>query len=355
MSFDPLKYIESNPVVDTFVRAISNNTEIDRKEVWEAHARTNRVNVRRDGWSCVDFFEKGKGKAAIIIGASPALAKQLDQLRKLQKDKDIVLIGISAGIRYLLQQGIRPEYTFISDSSDKMLQWFEGIEDTSGMYLCADITANPKAVDLWREKGGMVKYHAVFSAIKSLDRKIEKWYRPLNGSGYFLPSLSSQYNSAVTFAFQVLNSEILIFVGNELSFPSADGKKDRYYVDRTDEKDFWIRKPHIDIYGNVVYTTFMFYQMKVVLEDYLGRISGAGHFFNATEAGIFGVTKNGPVPWIRQFTLKMAVKQARHILFFGTPLTDELIQQPTLTEIGQYTNPIKGDNYVRLQRALSSV
>jgi hypothetical protein len=337
MTFDPLKYIESKPMVERFVRAISENTEADRKEVWTANLRANRENVKRDGWSCTDFFEKGAGKAAIIIGASPALTRQIDQLKELQKDSDFILIGISAGIRYLLQNGIRPDYTFISDSSDKMLQWFEGIEDVSGMWLCADITANLKAVDLWREKGGKVKYHAVYSAIKSLDHKIAKWYRPLNGTGDFLPSLSSQYNSAVTFAFQVLNSEVLIFVGNELSFPSADGKKDRYYVDRADEKDHWIRKPHIDIYGKAVYTTFMFYQMKLVLEDYLGRISGAGYFFNATEAGIFGVTKDGPVPWIRQFTLRMAVKQARHILTYGRPLTSDILARPILTELAQYT------------------
>lgn len=350
MAYNPLNYIGASEAVTSFVKAVSNNTEADRKEVWTNNARENRANVKRCGWSGKDYFEKGKGKAAIIIGASPALSKQLDQLRELQKDKDFVLVGISAGIRYLIQNGIRPDYTFISDSGEKMIQWFDGIEDTTGMILCADITANIKAVKMWEEKGGTVKYHAVFSAIKSLDRKIEKWYRPLNGVGEFLPSLSSQYNTAVSWAFQVLNSEVLIFVGNELSFPSADGVKDKYYVDRADEKDFWIRKPTTDIYGNVVYTTFMFYQMKVVLEDYLGKVSGAGHFFNATEAGIFGVNRGEPVPWIRQFTLKNAVKQAKHILFFGEPLQENvLIHKPSQTEFGQYSNnPIGGFNHVRL-------
>ena len=329
MAFDPLNYIGSNETVHNFVHAISRNTEDDRLEIWDKHARFNRENVKRCGWSCTEEFEKGQGKAAVIIGASPALSKQLDQLRELQHDRDFVLIGISAGIRYLLQNGIKPEYTFIADSSDKMLKWFEGIDDTTGMTLCADITANPAAVKMLEDKGGTVKYHAVYSAIKSLDKKIAKWYRPLNGTGDFLPSLSSQYNSAVAFAFQVLCSQVLVFVGNELSFPSGDGNKDRYYVDRTDEKDHWIRRPHIDIYGNTVYTTFMFYQMKLVLEDYLGMISGAGFFLNATEAGIFGVTKDGPVPWIRQFTLPMALAQARHILRTGHPIANRrLIYEP---------------------------
>lgn len=351
MGFSRTNYIESNETITKFVRKISENTESDRKKVWTENARYNIDMVKKYGWSCDTFFQKGKGKASIIIGASPALSRQLDKLRELQSDSDVVLVGISAGIRYLLENGIKPDYTFISDSSDKMTQWFDGIESTEGMTLCADIVANPKAVQMWLDKGGDVKYHAVYSAIEKLDKKIEKWFNPVNSAGYFLPSLSSQYNTAVAWAFQVLNSEVLIFVGNELSFPSDDCEKDKYYPDRADEKDKWIRKKHPDIYGNVAWTTFIMYQMKLVLEDFLGKISGAGWFFNATEAGIFGVTPKGPVPWIYQFKLDMALKQAKSIIYRGHPITSSIIQ-PTGQQIYQYTgitSPQSGGfNYVRL-------
>lgn len=358
MGFSRTDYIDSQKTVQKFVKKVSENTETDRKKIWTQHARYNIVNVKKHGWSCTEFFGKGRGKTAIIIGASPAISTQLDKLRELQHDSDIVLVGISAGIRYLLQNGIRPDYTFISDSSDKMTQWFDGIEDTTGLTLCADITANPKAVQMWLDKGGNVKYHAVYSAIEKLDSKIEKWYDPVNGEGYFLPSLSSQYNTAVAWAFQVLASEVLIFVGNELSFPSDNTEKDKYYPDRSDEKDTWIRRPHIDIHGQKVYTTFILYQMKLVLEDYLGKVSGAGWFFNATEAGIFGVTKDGPVPWIRQFKLDMALKQARSIIYRGHPITSS-IQLPTAQQVYQYTGSSRpfllGGNNEQFQRTLSSV
>lgn len=357
MAFDPLNYIDEQPTIQKFVRKVSENTEADRKKVWTEHARYNIEKVKKHGWSCEAFFGKGRGKAAIIMGASPAISTQLDRLRELQHDSDIILIGISAGIRYLLQNGIKPAYTFISDSSDKMMQWFEGIDDTTGMMLCADITANPKAVQMWLDRGGDVKYHTVYSAIEKLDKKIERWFNPINGAGYFLPSLSSQYNTAVAWAFQVLASEILIFVGLELSFPSDNTEKDKYYVDRADEKDTWIRKPHPDIHGKKVWTTFMMYQMKLVLEDYLGKVSGAGWFFNATEAGIFGVTtKQGPLPWIRQFKLDMAIKQAKSLIYRGHPITTSIIQ-PTERQIYQYTgstNPfILGGNNVRFFESLS--
>lgn len=359
MGFSRLNYIDEQPDVQKFVRKISENTETDRKAIWTEHARYNIENVKKHGWSCEAFFGKGEGKAAIIMGASPAISKQLDKLRELQNDSSYVLVGISAGIRYLLQNGIKPQYTFISDSSDKMMQWFEGIESTEGMTLCADIEANPKAVKMWTDMGGNVKYHTVYSAIPKLDKKIEKWYNPVNGAGYFLPSLSSQYNTAVAWAFQVLTSEVLIFVGNELSFPSPDTEKDKYYPDRSDEKDKWIRRPHIDIHGKKVYTTFMLYQMKLVLEDYLGKISGAGWFFNATEEGIFGVTKNGHVPWIYQFKLEMALRQAMSVILRGHPITNS-ITPPTAQEIYRYSSKTEapiflGGNNVRLQFPMSSV
>lgn len=356
--FSRTDYIESNPTINKFVRKISENTEADRKKIWTEHARYNIEKVKQYGWSADAFFEKGKGKTTIIIGASPALSLQLDKLRELQNDSDVILVGISAGIRYLLQNGIKPDYTFISDSSDKMMQWFEGIDSTEGMILCADIVANPKAVQMWLDKGGTVKYHAVYSAIEKLDRKVDKWFNPINGAGYFLPSLSSQYNTAVAWAFQVLASEVLIFVGNELSFPSEDTEKDKYYPDRADEKDKWIRRKHPDIHGKIAWTTFIMYQMKLVLEDYLGKISGAGWFFNATEAGIFGVTPRGPVPWIHHFTLDMAIRQAKSIIYRGVPITNSLIHTPTAHDLIRYSGvaPILGgNNNVRLQFPLSSV
>lgn len=343
MAFDRSNYVASDDQLNKFVMTVSDNTAKANLQAWTHNIRANRENVKRDGWACKDFFEKGKGKIAVVMGASPAIVGQLGRLRELQHDKDVVLVGISAGIRHLVSEGIRPPYVFISDCSDKMVDWFKGMDDTSGMTLIADVSANITAVDLWREKGGNVKYMAVLTANKALDRKTAKWYDPINGSGHFMSALSSQYNMAAAFSFQVLCSPVLIFVGNELSFPSDDPVKDKYYPDRTDEKDHWERRPVRDIYGKKVFTTFMFYQMKLALEDYLGKVCGAGWFFNATEAGIFGVTRGEPVPWIRQFTLKNAINQGKHILYYGRPLTFDhiLTRPPSLFEIQRYAGGLQ--------------
>ena len=97
-------------------------------------------------------------------------------------------------------------------------------------------------------------------------------------------------------------------------------KDEKYYVDREDLKDGWEKHPQIDINGNKVYTNYMLMSLKFVLEDLLGKLSGAGWFFNCTEAGIFGVSKkHGNLPWIHQLKLKTGIAQARQIMRTGEP------------------------------------
>ncbi len=64
----------------------------------------------------------------------------------------------------------------------------------------------------------------------------------------------------------------------------------------------------------------MLMSLKLGLEDFLGKLSGKGWFLNCTEAGIFGVTKKGNIPWIHQLTLTNGIAQARSIMETGQPL-----------------------------------
>jgi hypothetical protein len=155
----------------------------------------------------------------------------------------------------------------------------------------------------------------IHSALEGLERKMEKWYHPINGCGIRYHALMSQYNSMASIAYLILRCEILIFVGNELSFSD---KEVPYYVDKKDPKDKWERYPAPDIHGNVVYSNMMFMSLKLVLEDYLGKLPG--WFFNCTEAGILGVSaRHGNVPWIHQLTLTNGIAQARSIMRTGNP------------------------------------
>jgi hypothetical protein len=255
-----------------------------------------------------------KRKTAVLLGASPAIKKQIDKLRNLQYDPRYVFIGISSGLEFLLSNGIKPRYVMIADADPSISRFWQNLneEDTRGITLISSISASPEMFEKWK---GDIKFLAIETTIPKLDKKFKRWYNPINGLGCYFFALSSQYNTGAAFAFTVLNCPILIFVGNELSFETESTP---YYVDREDLKDKWLKKPHPNIYGEKVYTNYMFMSLKLALEDFLGKCSGNGWFFNATEAGIFGVSNRfGNLPWIYQLRLDMAIAQANSLMATG--------------------------------------
>jgi hypothetical protein len=318
-----IDYLKGNKDWSEFLHSVSHNTSVVYESLWLQNAFKNQKRIKKYGWACEKLQEAHGGKTAILLGASPAIVKQIEHLRSIQDDPDLVFIGISSGIKYLIENGIYPKYVMICDADPAVKRFWKGLDmkETKNMTLIASICVHPDLLDMWE---GDIKFIAIWTNIEKLDRKLYKMFSPLNGCGAFFPALSSQYNTGVAFAYLVLECLILIFVGNELSF---EDEKISYYVDKRDQKDGFARKPHLDIFGNAVFTTQMFMALKMTLEDFLGKLPG--YFFNATEAGIFGVSKRyGNLPWIYQIRLPMAVAQARHIMRTGKPLyeTSKLIQ-----------------------------
>jgi hypothetical protein len=332
-----------------FLDAISRNTGKLNYDRWIDNARVNRKRERH--WAADDLLDTGIGKTAVLIGAGPSIKKQVPKLRDLSRDPRFILIGVSSGLRFLLENGIRPHYCMVMEANPIIHKFFDGLEGTEGITLISGICVPPDILDTWK---GEVKFLAIYTSLKEIDRKINKWYRPVNGCGIMFPAVCSQYNTAAIVAYKVFGCRTLIFVGNELSFATNDDKS-RYYVDGRDVKDSWERKPHPDIYGNVVYTTHSFMALKMSLEDYLQRLYVESinlegivpRFFNATEAGIFGVSKrygnlsvSDPegnkynVLW--QLTLDMAVRQAINIMKCGRPITEESIIRPSLAQVYAY-------------------
>ena len=309
-----------------FAKAISDNTGNIYRELWIENARANRMLVRQWGWA-TELQDAHSGRTSVLLGASPAIKKQLDQLRELQKDSRFVFIGITSGLKYMLESGIVPKYCMIADADPKMARFWEGLDMdlTKDTTLIASLCVHPDLLKMWK---GKIKFLAIDSDDKEVNRKIDKWYRPVNGVGRPFFALSSQYNTGAALAYTVFRTHILIFVGNELSFKDESTP---YYVDRPDIKDSWDKAPHINIFGDKVYTNYNFMALKIALEDFLGKVPG--FFFNATEAGIFGVSKRyGNLSWIIQLKLDMAIRQARHIMDKGEPMYD-VIQRPTTQEI----------------------
>lgn len=322
-----MDYIGSNPDWAKFQNQVSDNTGAHYRKLWKANSKANRERVLHAGWAAEDLLDIGINKTAVLLGASPALRKQVNTLKELRADPNFIFIGVSSGLRFFLENDINPDYVMVADASPTVSKWFKDLEEKTGdMTLIANVCCQPSLLDMWQ---GPVKYLAIWTTIKGLDKQLNELYRPINGCGYFFPALMSQYNTGTALAYLVFGCKVLIFVGNEMGF--AD-EKVPYYVDRTDKKDKWVRKPHPDIYGNVYYTNYMFMSLKQGLEDFLGKLPG--WFFNCTEDGIFGVSKRyGNLPWIFQLTLDMGIKQARHIMQTGKPITVDSVLEDYLKEV----------------------
>lgn len=313
---NPLAYIDDNDDWSGFVNQVSKNTGNHYNRLWLENARVNKSLIRQCGWAGEALQGKHKGKTSVLLGASPAIKNQVEELRQLRKDPNFVFVGLSSGIDFLLGNDIYPHYMMIADADpDTKRFWIKtDFSKTKDITLIASICTHPYFLEKWQ---GDIKFLAIYTTIKRLDKKFHKWFHPINGCGNYFAGLFSQYNTGAAVAFSMLETEIIIFVGNELSFKT---EKETYYVDREDLKDKWQRKPQIDINGNKVYTNYMLMSLKFVLEDFLGKLSGVGWFFNCTEAGIFGVSsKHGNLSWIHQLPLKTGIAQARQLMRTGEP------------------------------------
>ena len=340
--------LDQNTDWDKFVNQISDNTGGKYERLWIDHARRNRKRVEMDGWAASDLLDAGLGKTAVLIGAAPSVRSKVSDLRFLQSDNNYLLYSVSSGLGFLLDNGIHPDYCMVMDADPTISRFFDRVDERAkDVTLIASVCTAPEIVERWP---GPVKWIAVYTSIKELNRSLRKWYAPVNGCGIMFPALCSQYNTAVAAAYRVSGCRILIFVGNDLSFP--DEKDAKYYADRSDLKDEWVRKPQPDIHGNKVYTTYNFMTLKLACEDYLQRMyveavameGRAPYFFNATESGIFGVSaRHGNLavttPYgekltvIWQVPLPMAIRQANNIMRYGEPITTNRIVRPSFQDI----------------------
>ena len=313
---NPLTYIDDNKEWVSFVNQVSTNTGNHYERLWVDNAKANKPLIEKYGRAGDALQGIGKNKTCVLLGASPAIKDQVETLRELRGDPNFIFMGLSSNIDFLLENGLSPHYMMVAEADPNVERFWTKTDFslTKDITLIANICTHPWFLEKWQ---GDIKFLAIYTTIEKIDRKFNKWFSPINGCGDFFAGLFSQYNTGAAVAFTILESEILIFVGNELSFKT---REETYYVDREDLKDKWERHPQIDINGKKVYTNYMLMSLKFVLEDFLGKLSGVGWFFNCTEAGIFGVTaKHGNLPWIHQLKLKTGIAQARQIMRTGKP------------------------------------
>ena len=301
-----LGYLDARPKLRKQMENLQENTVVHMESSWADHIKQNWDYIKTNK-SLSRLEGIGRDKTSIIVGASPALKKNVDALKDIEgehRDKFILFV-VNSAAEFVLSRGIVPDYILSVDCDEEV--WKRDVSKFNREDLT--ILCSPFC---WPEIPKNWKGELLFIPMGCSDDKIQEETRIALGANQIVPGCGNAFNEAVFIAWNIMQCKNYMFVGSELSWP-ADGK---YYVDEkhsNDEEDVNINKfLHPDIYGNAVITTAGHWVFKIWLEDLASKAPGV--FINATEGGILGISlEDGQLPFIKQFYLKPAISYVKGI------------------------------------------
>jgi hypothetical protein len=299
-------YLEARPALQAFLKKLQENTVVHKEEEWAGQIKENWPYLIKHG-SLAGLVGSGTDKTAIIVGASPALRKNIQDLKKIEgefRDKFLLFV-VNSAAKFVLDNGIKPDYIISVDCDEEL--WtrdFSQFNREDLTVICSPFM-HPSMVKNWKGK-----MH--FLPMGCSDEKVQEEVIRVLGATQTVPGCGNAFNEAVYISWMIFNCRNYIFVGSELSWP----KDEKYYVDgkhSNDEEDQGIPKlPYPDIYGKEVLTTAGHFVFKLWLEDLASKAPGV--FINATEAGILGMSaEDGRLPWVKQFYLGAAIEYIKQI------------------------------------------
>jgi len=213
-----------NILEDTWVENLITN-----KKYWKKHAPLN---------SCVGLC---KNKAVIGIGAGISFNKNKNVLRdfinrdgvKSWEDRDFVTIASNHQYKPLLEMGIIPDFVFLVDASNVVLDQLTKDIPASGQNttLITGLHADPEVIETWTKQGrGILFYMTPAPKVMEAFRKhIKK-----NPYHHKVELGGNVINGAWMTSLAIFNSTVFMCVGNDLSFPISDRlgvQRELYYAD----------------------------------------------------------------------------------------------------------------------------
>lgn len=296
----PRSLLDAAPDWEAFCSRLSDDTENYLAPLWWNNVKANAPLIRRKGSAYDRYRGQGQNKACVIVGASPALKNNWEALKAIQNDPNFIIIAVASSLKFLLSKGIRPKFVVAVDGAVNCVPKLDVGGQAQGITLIATCIVHPTTFKVWK---GNTRFLRV-----GISDKYEKEYARLTKIKDMFPGAGTGYNTSVLFAYMILQSRILLFVGNELSY------EEQYYADRKDEKDKVFEKyAWINIHGGMSFTNHNFIQSKIWLEHQLGQWKGV--FINATEAGILGTSKRfGSLDYILQMRLANSIDYVKKAL-----------------------------------------
>lgn len=208
------------------------------------------------------------GKRVYIVAGGPSLDKNIDVLKKI--DKNGILVTVGTVLKKLLNRGIRPDYVAFSDAKPNTFRQVEGICD-------AEIPMWGLSTTYWRF---FTDYHAKHYLV------CQEGFEPAETfakkKGYFLiETFGTVLAVAMNTAIQLGASEI-VFVGLDLAF--TGGKHHAEGMGHDANQTYGGQRMVPDIYGEMVPTGKNLDIYRKAIERKIEKTKGV-RFIDATEGG----------------------------------------------------------------------
>jgi len=303
-------YTAVRPKIREALEKLSKNSIAHGEKTWADTIKRNMPDIEKHN-NFHELVGTGSDKVCIIVGASPALKKNVKYLKDIEGEyrDNFILIAVNSVAEFLMQNDVKPDIIISVDCDEEV--WTRDLSKVNGegINLLCSTFSHRSTIENW--KGNLV-----FIPMGCPDESVQKEVCRVCGMSRPIPGCGNSFNEAVFIATEVLQCRTFILVGNELSW-QKDGK---YYVDgkhSNDEVNDDIRRvPWIDVFGKEVITTTGHWIFKVWLEDLISRFPGT--FINATEGGILGVSReDGLLPFVKQYYLKSAIAHCKAAMEAG--------------------------------------
>ena len=235
------------------IEAFNTNSILPTDE-WDVNTEANlkRLNKKNSIWNFEKSFLNPHDKAAVIVGASPCLKRDVNALKKCTR-KDFAIFCVNSALKFLLSHGVKPDYVVAMDSDDHDI--YDHLDvDSKGLTLIASNVVSPRVLDAWK---GKIWFFPYLGMKKELRPKV---HRKL---GKTLPIGGNTFNTTVSMAINIFGARILIFVASECCYDK------HYYVDKKIARnnntvnEFYVT----DVDGNRKVTTTALFTYKIWIEE----------------------------------------------------------------------------------------
>ena len=264
-----------------------------------------KANVKKVGdlgrFGIMHLENRWAGKTAYLVGAGPSLKNNVNDIPKDGK----IITNVHA-VKFLIENGIKPDYVGVIDAYDRQAKWCDIGNESKGISLLMDINCSPEIFKTW--KGPII----FFRTIGKGDTGLAKDLWDLSDMDHLIRS-GGNVMTAMLYAARIMGMKKFVFIGHDYAnvgfdfgVDYANGQRDTGKTSRGPKKDkFMDSMWGVDIQGLGVITLMRMWIYKFWTESFATGQKDC-EFLNCTEGGILGSYPQGNLSFIKQCRLQEA-------------------------------------------------